>query len=239
MPTCMKGCWTFFARQDDCRRSAWTWGDASATLALSELPRDLRAASNAETHDARCDRRSTLLATKGLKPGPSSSAKHELQSLLDAETHDARCDAMISAIVRREKSRLLARCLGQAGLRKVDGARTPSATHSLLFFLTQRWRLIKIDLEPIKQSSCEPLGERPPPRLELSASRPAGCGDGLETGRREGSIRNFPHETSQPRRPKSIHHEALLRAGFVDDARRGARRHLLLVRLRAPRGAVK
>ena len=47
---------------------------------------------------------------------PVHAAKHELQSLLDAETHDARCDAF-SAIVRREKSRLLAR----KGLRKLFG----------------------------------------------------------------------------------------------------------------------
>ena len=79
-------------------------GDASATLALSELPRDLRAALT--TLDAR--------VADDLEP--VHAAKHELQSLLDAETHDARCDAF-SAIVRREKSRLLAR----KGLRKLFG----------------------------------------------------------------------------------------------------------------------
>ena len=79
-------------------------GDASATLALSELPRDLRAALT--TLDAR--------VADDLEP--VHAAKHELQALLDAETHDARCDAF-SAIVRREKSRLLAR----KGLRKLFG----------------------------------------------------------------------------------------------------------------------
>ena len=81
-------------------------GDASATLALSELPRDLRAALT--TLDAR--------VADDLEP--VHAAKHELQSLLDAETHDARCDAF-SAIVRREKSRLLAR----KGLRTLWRAR--------------------------------------------------------------------------------------------------------------------
>ena len=69
-----------------------------------ELPRDLRAALT--TLDAR--------VADDLEP--VHAAKHELQSLLDAETHDARCDAF-SAIVRREKSRLLAR----KGLRKLFG----------------------------------------------------------------------------------------------------------------------
>ena len=78
--------------------------DASATLALSELPRDLRAALT--TLDARvADDLESVHA-----------AKHELQQLLDAATHDARCDVFAS-IVRREKARLLAR----KGLRKLFG----------------------------------------------------------------------------------------------------------------------
>ena len=89
-------------------------GDASATLALSELPRDLRAALT--TLDAR--------AADDLEP--VHAAKHELQSLLDAETHDARCDAF-SAIVRREKSRLLARKAFEEAVWRARGRRRHGA----------------------------------------------------------------------------------------------------------------
>ena len=78
--------------------------DASATLALSELPDELRSAL------------ATLDARVADDLEPIGGAKHELQALLDAETHDARCDAFCG-IVRRERGRLAAR----KSLRKLFG----------------------------------------------------------------------------------------------------------------------